>query len=78
MAAAPTSRRPHGVQTPESYLGAERAQRFLNGAIDPGTHDYRLSGDAIAALPPAHLAYEGRWRIGASHATAAVRARAST
>ena len=27
---------PHGVQTPESYLGAERAQRFLNGAIEPG------------------------------------------
>ena len=62
---------PHGVQTPESYLGAERAQRFLNGAIEPGTHDYRLSGDAIAALPPAHLAYQGRWRISASHATAA-------
>ena len=62
---------PHGVETPESYLGAERAERFLNGAIEPGTHDYRLSGDAIAALPPAHLAYEGRWRITASHATAA-------
>ncbi len=62
---------PHGVQTPESYLGAERAQRFLNGAIEPGTHDYRLSGDAIAALPPAHLAYQGPWRISASHATAA-------
>jgi cytochrome c biogenesis protein CcdA/thiol-disulfide isomerase/thioredoxin len=65
--------RPHGVQTPESYLGAERAQRFLNGAIVPGTHDYRLSADAIAALPPAHLAYEGRWRIDDSHATAAAR-----
>jgi len=62
---------PHGVETPESYLGAERAERFLNGAIEPGAHDYRLSGDAIAALPPAHLAYEGRWRIAGSHATAA-------
>jgi len=62
---------PHGVETPESYLGAERAERFLNGAIEPGSHDYRLSGDAIAALPPAHLAYEGRWRITGSHATAA-------
>ena len=70
MAAARVER-PHGVQTPESYLGAERAERFLNGAIEPGTHDYRLSGDAIAALPPAHLAYQGRWRIDASHATAA-------
>src|SRR4051794_28993575 len=26
--------RPQGVQTPESYLGAERAERFLNGAIE--------------------------------------------
>jgi thiol-disulfide isomerase/thioredoxin len=65
--------RAHGVQTPESYLGAERAERFLNGAIEPGTHNYRLSGDAIAELPPAHLAYEGRWRIDDSHATAAGR-----
>ena len=63
--------RPRGVQTPESYLGAERAERFLNGAIEPGVHDYRLSADAVSALPPAHLAYEGRWRIADSHATAA-------
>jgi thiol-disulfide isomerase/thioredoxin len=61
---------PHGVQTPESYLGAERAERFLNGAIEPGIHDYRLTAGAIAALPPAHLAYEGRWLIAGSHATA--------
>jgi len=64
---------PRGVETPESYLGAERAERFLNGAVEPGTHDYRLSAAAIAALPPAHLAYEGRWRIDDSHATAAGR-----
>jgi cytochrome c biogenesis protein CcdA/thiol-disulfide isomerase/thioredoxin len=69
MAAAHVEQ-PRGVQTPESYLGAERAERFLNGAIEPGIHDYRLSADAIAALPPAHLAYEGRWRISRSHATA--------
>jgi cytochrome c biogenesis protein CcdA/thiol-disulfide isomerase/thioredoxin len=72
MAAARVDRA-RGVETPESYLGSERAERFLNGAIEPGIHDYRLSADAIAALPPAHLAYEGRWRIGASHATAAGR-----
>jgi cytochrome c biogenesis protein CcdA/thiol-disulfide isomerase/thioredoxin len=65
--------RARGVQTPESYLGAERAERFLNGAIEPGTHDYRLQPAAIASLPPAHLAYEGRWRIDDSHATAAGR-----
>ena len=62
---------PRGVQTPESYLGAERAERFLNGAIESGIHDYRLTPGAIAALPPAHLAYEGLWRISESHATAA-------
>jgi cytochrome c biogenesis protein CcdA/thiol-disulfide isomerase/thioredoxin len=59
-----------GVQTPESYLGAERAERFLNGAIVPGTHDYRLLPAAVASLPASHLAYEGRWRIDASDATA--------
>jgi cytochrome c biogenesis protein CcdA/thiol-disulfide isomerase/thioredoxin len=59
-----------GVETPESYLGAERAERFLNGAIEAGTHDYRLLPAAVASLPASHLAYEGRWRIDDSHATA--------
>jgi thiol-disulfide isomerase/thioredoxin len=62
-----------GVATPESYLGSERAERFLNGPIEPGTHDYQLPGGAIAALPPSHLAYTGRWRIDPSRATAAGR-----
>ena len=39
-------------------------------AIEPGLHDYRLSADAVASLPPSHLAYEGRWRVTDSHATA--------
>jgi cytochrome c biogenesis protein CcdA/thiol-disulfide isomerase/thioredoxin len=56
--------------TPESYLGSERAARFLNGAIEPGTHDYELPDGAVSALPSGHLAYEGRWRIAPSHATA--------
>ena len=60
-----------GVATPESYLGAERAERFLNGAIEPGNHDFRLAGESVAALPPNHLAYAGPWRIEQSHATAA-------
>jgi cytochrome c biogenesis protein CcdA/thiol-disulfide isomerase/thioredoxin len=60
-----------GVATPESYLGSERAERFLNGPIERGTHDFELPGEAIAALPPSHLAYTGRWRIDPSHATAA-------
>ena len=60
-----------GVETPESYLGAERAERFLNGSIVAGTHDYRLLPAAVTSLPASHLAYEGRWRIDDSHATAA-------
>jgi cytochrome c biogenesis protein CcdA/thiol-disulfide isomerase/thioredoxin len=66
---------PAGVATPESYLGSERAARFLNGAIEPGTHDYELPRRAVTALPPHHLAYAGRWRIDPSHATAVGRAR---
>jgi cytochrome c biogenesis protein CcdA/thiol-disulfide isomerase/thioredoxin len=57
--------------TPESYLGAERAQRFLNGALEPGTRRFDLPDGAAAALPRDHLAYEGPWRIAESHATAA-------
>jgi cytochrome c biogenesis protein CcdA/thiol-disulfide isomerase/thioredoxin len=53
------------VTTPESYLGAARADRFLNGPIVPGIHSYR---------PPEQfaydsLAYEGTWRIGEDSAT---------
>jgi cytochrome c biogenesis protein CcdA/thiol-disulfide isomerase/thioredoxin len=61
---------PTGVQTPESYLGSERAERFLNGSIRPGGHHYRLAPGAAGQLPPHHLAYEGPWRIAPSHATA--------
>jgi cytochrome c biogenesis protein CcdA/thiol-disulfide isomerase/thioredoxin len=57
--------------TPESYLGAERAKRFVGGPVLPGVHDFALPVGALAGLPPHHLAYEGGWRIEASHATAA-------
>ena len=57
--------------TPESYLGSERAARFLNGAIEPGRHDYELPEGSPSVLPLSHLAYEGPWRIAPSHATAA-------
>ena len=59
--------------TPESYLGAERAERFLNGPLEPGTRRFGLAGGAAAALPRDHLAYQGPWRIAQSHATAAGR-----
>jgi thiol-disulfide isomerase/thioredoxin len=48
------------VTTPESYLGAARAERFVNGAIVPGTHDFGTP----PAPPPDHLAYAGTWQIG--------------
>jgi cytochrome c biogenesis protein CcdA/thiol-disulfide isomerase/thioredoxin len=56
--------------TPESYLGAERAERFVNGRIRPGLADFRLTSAAVAELPPHHLAYQGRWRIAPSYALA--------
>jgi cytochrome c biogenesis protein CcdA/thiol-disulfide isomerase/thioredoxin len=55
--------------TPESYLGAENAQRFANGPITPGVHDY----GALPARPRLDLSalrYGGQWRIGAPLALA--------
>ena len=57
-----------GVTTPETYLGAARAERFVNGVPLPrGLHDFH----APASLPADHLAYRGPWRIGLDSATAA-------
>ena len=56
--------------TPESYLGAERAERFVNSRLEPGRANFELPLDPRAALPPHHLAYEGRWRIDRSFAAA--------
>ena len=54
--------------TPESYLAAERAERFTNGAIEPGLHDY---GPLPSEPPPlSGLRYGGAWRIGAWNAAA--------
>jgi hypothetical protein len=54
------------VTTPETYLGAARAERFSNPMLSPGSHDF---GDP--APPPAnHFAYHGRWRITLESATA--------
>jgi cytochrome c biogenesis protein CcdA/thiol-disulfide isomerase/thioredoxin len=59
------------VTTPESYLGAARADRFLNGPIVPGTHRYR----APERFAYDSLAYEGTWRIGHDDATSVQRSR---
>jgi thiol-disulfide isomerase/thioredoxin len=60
--------RPDATATPESYLGAAKAQRFANGAITPGRHDYGAQDPA--ALRPDELAYGGRWTITGDSATA--------
>ena len=52
--------------TPESYLGAFRAERFDNGAIQVGVHQF----GAPATPRPDHLAYSGTWEITKEHATA--------
>jgi cytochrome c biogenesis protein CcdA/thiol-disulfide isomerase/thioredoxin len=58
--------------TPESYLGAENAQRFENGQITVGVHDF---GSLPAPPAPEHLRYTGNWRISASSAAALAGAR---
>jgi cytochrome c biogenesis protein CcdA/thiol-disulfide isomerase/thioredoxin len=56
-----------GVTTPETYLGAARAERFTNPTLSPGLHDF----SAPASPPPNEFAYRGRWRITLESATAA-------
>jgi cytochrome c biogenesis protein CcdA/thiol-disulfide isomerase/thioredoxin len=55
------------VTTPETYLGAARAERFTNPGLSPGRHDFH------GAPSPGddEFAYRGRWRIGFDSATAA-------
>jgi cytochrome c biogenesis protein CcdA/thiol-disulfide isomerase/thioredoxin len=55
------------VATPESYLGAARAERFVNGPIVPGVHDYDLPADGV---PLNGLGYGGTWAISGDGATA--------
>ncbi|HEY0318206.1 MAG TPA: cytochrome c biogenesis protein DipZ [Solirubrobacterales bacterium] len=56
-----------GVTTPETYLGAARAERFTNPMLSPGLHDF----SAPASLPDDEFAFHGRWRIAFESATAA-------
>src|SRR3954468_3520660 len=63
---------PHGLVTPETYLGSARAERFDNGPIREGVHDY---GRGSPDLPPDHLAYRGRWGIAQDGAVAGPGAR---
>ena len=54
------------VTTPETYLGAARAERFTNSMLSPGSHAFTAPG----ALPDNEFAYHGRWRIALDSATA--------
>src|SRR3954449_1958645 len=54
--------------TPESYVGADKAERFVNGPIARGTHDY---GSASGSLPLSALRYRGRWAVAGESARAA-------
>jgi hypothetical protein len=54
------------VTTPETYLGAARAERFTNAMLSPGSHDFT----APKALPANEFAYRGKWRITLESATA--------
>ena len=54
-----------GVTTPETYLGAARAERFANGPIRPGTQEYQQPSELRAD----ELGYGGRWKIGDESAT---------
>jgi cytochrome c biogenesis protein CcdA/thiol-disulfide isomerase/thioredoxin len=58
---------PSQLATPETYLGAARAQGWLN-APKPGRHDY--GPPASGALPVNEFAYSGVWKISAQPATA--------
>jgi len=60
--------RPDPHSTPESYLGASRAERFANGPILPGRQ--RFGETPPEQLAPDELAYGGEWRIGREAATA--------
>jgi cytochrome c biogenesis protein CcdA/thiol-disulfide isomerase/thioredoxin len=48
------------VRTPETYLGALRAQGWVNGQILPGEQDF---GSVTRQLPPNGFAYSGEWTI---------------
>src|SRR3954469_7189627 len=63
---------PTSLATPETYLGSQRAERFDNGPIRNGVHDY---GQAKSPPRPDHLAYRGTWKIDSEGAEAGAGAR---
>jgi cytochrome c biogenesis protein CcdA/thiol-disulfide isomerase/thioredoxin len=55
------------VTTPETYLGAARAERFTNPSLPPGSHDFKAPS---GSPPPNEFTYRGEWRIGLDSAIA--------
>jgi cytochrome c biogenesis protein CcdA/thiol-disulfide isomerase/thioredoxin len=74
MTDAHIERASRGLATPETYLGAARAQGFLNGPIVPGAQSFDPLPNGLE-LPPNAFAYGGRWRIDRESATAGQGAR---
>ena len=62
------SEHPDAHATPESYLGAARAERFANGPILPGTQQFDTVSPS--SLSSDQLAYGGQWKIDRESATA--------
>jgi cytochrome c biogenesis protein CcdA/thiol-disulfide isomerase/thioredoxin len=71
-ASRPAVVQPTHLATPETYLGSQRAERFDNGPIRDGVHDY---GQSKATPRPDHLAYRGTWKIDPEGAAAGAGAR---
>jgi hypothetical protein len=55
--------------TPETYVGAARAERFVNGPLVEGVREY--DPGEPDALPLHHAALEGRWRVQPERSVAA-------
>jgi thiol-disulfide isomerase/thioredoxin len=62
---------PTSEATPETYLGLDRAERFLPGPDLPGTHGYRRYA---GTLPLSHFSLAGTWTLTGEAATAGARA----
>jgi thiol-disulfide isomerase/thioredoxin len=58
---------PAARTTPETYLGAARAERFLPGPSKPGTADHTRYG---GELPLDHFSFGGTWTLTGEAATA--------
>ena len=55
-----------GLETPETYLGFERAKGFLPAGLRPGTSAY----PGVEDLPPVAFALSGTWNVSGESATA--------